>query len=183
MVSRHRRGPDDRSAFYRIKMMNTDAMISFQKTLIGRIGLEEQEGALSRLYFETDRVPTDSISGESGLLDEAFRQLNAYLAGELQAFTLTLAPRGTPFMLIVWEKLSGIPYGSAASYRQIAEDSGNSRAVRAVGTACGRNPLPVFIPCHRVVGSDGHLTGYRGGLAIKHALLDLESRNRKRFGA
>ncbi|NTU98155.1 MAG: methylated-DNA--[protein]-cysteine S-methyltransferase [Chlorobiaceae bacterium] len=156
-------------------------MIYVQKTQVGRIGLEEHEGALTTLYFETDRVPPDSIVGETGFLREAFRQLEAYLAGELVFFTLNLAPSGTPFMMRIWELLDGIPYGREASYRQIAEASGNIRAVRAVGSACRRNPLPVFIPCHRVVGSDGHLTGYRGGLAIKHALLDLESRNRKKL--
>lgn len=156
-------------------------MIFFQKTSIGRIGLEELDGALARFYFETDRVPADSVVGETPLLAEAFRQLDAYLRGRSDRFTIPLVYAGTPFMLRVWELLSEIPYGCEATYRQIAEASGNVRAVRAVGTACRKNPLPVFIPCHRVVGSDGHLTGYRGGLAIKHALLDLESRNRKRY--
>jgi methylated-DNA-[protein]-cysteine S-methyltransferase len=156
-------------------------MIYFQKTPIGRIGLEEHDGALSCLYFETERIPPDSGAGKTDLLEEAFRQLDAYLAGDLQVFSLPLAPHGTAFMLGIWELLSGIPYGAEATYRQIAEASGNIRAVRAVGTACGKNPLPVFIPCHRVVGSDGHLTGYRGGLSIKHALLDLECRNRKKL--
>lgn len=156
-------------------------MILFQKTPIGRIGLEEHDEALTRLYFETDRIPPDSGTGATPLLLEAFRQLDAYLAGELQVFSLPLAPLGTTFMLGVWELLSEIPYGAEATYRQIAEASGNMRAVRAVGSACGKNPLPVFIPCHRVVGSDGHLTGYRGGLAIKHALLDMESRKRNKL--
>jgi methylated-DNA-[protein]-cysteine S-methyltransferase len=153
-------------------------MILYRKTLIGHIGLEERDGALAGLHFETDRIPDDAVTGETALLSEAFSQLDAYLSGKLYFFSLPLAPGGTPFMLRIWELLSGIPYGGEATYRQIAEASGNSRAPRAVGTACRKNPLPVFIPCHRVVGSDGHLTGYRGGLAIKHALLDLESRNR-----
>jgi methylated-DNA-[protein]-cysteine S-methyltransferase len=149
-------------------------ILSFQETAIGRIGIGEREGAVTNLYFGTDRLQQQVEIGETELIREAFRQLDAYLKGELRVFSLPLAPSGTPFMQSVWRQLCTIPYGCTASYRQIATAAGNSRAVRAVGMANHRNPIPVFIPCHRVIGSDGSLTGYRGGLSVKEALLELE---------
>ncbi|MHB8079166.1 MAG: methylated-DNA--[protein]-cysteine S-methyltransferase [Candidatus Krumholzibacteriia bacterium] len=108
------------------------------------------------------------------LLREAARQLAAYFAGRLRVFDLPLAPHGTPFRRAVWEALLGVPWGATASYGQIARRIGRPRAVRAVGAANGANPLPIVIPCHRIVGADGSLTGYAGGLAIKAQLLELE---------
>lgn len=105
---------------------------------------------------------------------EAERQLKAYFAGELREFDLPLAPRGTDFRRRVWAALDAIPYGSTVTYRQLSEAAGSPGAVRAVGGAVGANPLLVIRPCHRVIGSDGSLTGYAAGLDRKRALLALE---------
>lgn len=101
-------------------------------------------------------------------------QFRAYFAGELQRFTLPLAAVGTPFQRAVWQALCDIPYGETRSYRDIALAIGKPTAMRAVGAANGRNPLSIIVPCHRVIGKDGSLTGYAGGLPIKQALLRLE---------
>jgi len=107
---------------------------------------------------------------------EVIRQLQAYFGGELREFELRLAPEGTEFQLLVWNCLRTIPYGETISYAQLAQKIGNPQAVRAVGLANGRNPIPIIVPCHRVIGSNGSLTGFGGGLANKKTLLDLESR-------
>ena len=104
----------------------------------------------------------------------AARQLEAYFLGKLRSFDLPLAPKGTPFQLRVWKALCRIPYGETRSYLDIAEKLGDSKAVRAVGAANGRNPIAIVIPCHRVIGSNGSLTGYGGGIEIKARLLALE---------
>lgn len=111
------------------------------------------------------------------LLSETARQLDAYFAGKLQHFDLPLAPgmaSGTAFQQRVWQALQAIPYGATFSYRDIAQAIGQPKAVRAVGAANGRNPLPIVVPCHRVVGADGSLTGFGGGLPAKQMLLRLE---------
>jgi methylated-DNA-[protein]-cysteine S-methyltransferase len=113
---------------------------------------------------------------EDGTLTEARRQLDAYFAGDLRSFSLPLEPRGTPFQLSVWRTLERIPYGDTASYGDIAAAIGAPRASRAVGAANGANPIPIVVPCHRVIGRDGTLTGYGGGLERKRTLLALESR-------
>ncbi len=100
----------------------------------------------------------------------------AYFAGELETFDLPLAPGGTPFQQRVWNELCKIPYGETISYGQLAQRIGNPNASRAVGLANGSNPIPIIIPCHRVIGSNGKLTGYGGGLPIKEKLLALERR-------
>lgn len=107
-------------------------------------------------------------------LDEAVRQLRAYFAGELQRFELSLAARGTPFQQRVWRALREIPYGQTISYGELARRIGQPTASRAVGAANGRNPLPIVVPCHRVIGSTGRLTGFAGGLHLKEGLLALE---------
>jgi len=103
------------------------------------------------------------------------RELDAYFAGKLRQFTVPLDLRGTPFQRRVWELLCDIPYGETRSYGEVAQAVGNSKASRAVGQAIGGNPVAIVVPCHRVIGSDGGLTGYGGGLPRKRALLDLES--------
>jgi len=109
-------------------------------------------------------------------LREAIYQLRAYFAGKLEAFDLPLTPAGTPFQLTVWKRLCEIPYGETISYGELARRIGNPNASRAVGLANGSNPIPIVIPCHRVIGSNGKLTGYGGGLPIKEKLLALERR-------
>lgn len=107
---------------------------------------------------------------------EVIRQLQAYFHGELREFDVPLALEGTEFQRRVWNALRGIPYGETISYLQLAERIGNPKAVRAVGLANGSNPIPIIVPCHRVIGSDGSLTGFGGGLSTKKKLLELESR-------
>lgn len=121
---------------------------------------------------------TRGISNHSSsLMREAKRQFRLYFAGELHAFDLPLEMVGTEFQKRVWNELRKIPYGETRSYAQLAERIGAPRAVRAVGAANGRNPIPIIVPCHRVIGSSGKLVGFGGGLAWKRMLLDLEAAN------
>lgn len=106
--------------------------------------------------------------------DEARRQLDAYFDRSLERFELTLAPQGTPFQQRVWGELRRIPFGTTISYGQLARRVGDPNASRAVGAANGKNPIPIIVPCHRVIGADGSLTGFGGGIDIKHQLLDHE---------
>ena len=108
----------------------------------------------------------------------AIEQLDAYFAGELTGFDLALAPDGTDFQLAVWQALREIPYGETRSYGELAKAVGRPKASRAVGAANGSNPLPIVVPCHRVIGSNGRLTGFGGGLETKAALLDLEHKHK-----
>ncbi len=143
------------------------------ETPAGLMGLEERDGALTRLCLPGMPMSLQDC-GETPLLARAREQLLEYWSGMRKTFDLPLNPRGTPFQLRVWEALRAIPWGETRTYRALAEDVGRPRAFRAVGMANHRNPLPILIPCHRVVGSDGSLTGYAGGLALKRRLLELE---------
>ena len=116
---------------------------------------------------ETDATP---------LLRQAAQQLREYFAGTRREFTLPLAPEGTDFQKKVWEALRTIPYGETRTYKQIAEQIGHNKSFRAVGMANNRNPISVVVPCHRVIGYDGKLTGYAGGLDAKERLLGIEQR-------
>jgi methylated-DNA-[protein]-cysteine S-methyltransferase len=113
--------------------------------------------------------------GSIGALREAVKQLRQYFAGRRTEFDLPVSPEGTPFQCAVWEQLRKIPYGETISYGELARRVGNPQASRAVGAANGANPIPIVIPCHRVIGSTGKLIGFGGGLPIKKALLDLET--------
>jgi len=145
---------------------------------IGALTLVATDGKLTGLYMEAQRHrpvrATFGIAGDPA--DEPFasaaRQLEAYFAGQLKAFDLPLAPAGTQFQLRVWSALQTIPYGRTWSYGELAREVGS--ASRAVGLANGKNPIALIIPCHRVIGSDGSLTGYGGGLDRKRYLLGLE---------
>jgi methylated-DNA-[protein]-cysteine S-methyltransferase len=136
------------------------------------------ERGLRWLEFEDgrrhDRLPRAGWVHEPGALVEVERQLDAYFAGERRVFDLEIAPEGTPFQLTVWRALVEVPYGETTSYGELARRIGHPSAVRAVGLANGANPISIVIPCHRVVGAGGALTGYGGGLPVKRALLDLE---------
>jgi len=142
-------------------------------TPLGNMALGEEGGAIVRLYLPNDPTPR-LMPHETPLLTEGRRQLLEYLAGQRREFDLPLAPQGTPFQLRVWLALRDIPYGQIRSYGDIARAVGCPRGVRAVGMACSRNPIPILIPCHRVVGINGTLTGYAGGVELKRALLRLE---------
>jgi methylated-DNA-[protein]-cysteine S-methyltransferase len=115
------------------------------------------------------------------LLRQAVDQLRAYFAGELRDFDLALDMQGTPFQKRVWQELRNIPYGQTCSYSFVATAIGSPKAVRAVGAANGRNPIPIVVPCHRVIGAGGSLVGYGGGLPLKRFLLDLETRHGQLF--
>ena len=149
---------------------------------IGPLTLVAEAGQLTALYMDAQRHRPDETSlGVRGDQDAApfvaaARQLADYFAGQLTEFDLPLAPAGTAFQREVWAALQAIPYGQTWSYAQLAEKIGRASAVRAVGLANGKNPIALVIPCHRVIGSDGSLTGYGGGLDRKRFLLDLESR-------
>ena len=146
---------------------------------VGPLRLMADDAGLRRIDFVNGRSPvrSDPHWRESAeYLGETVRQLLAYFAGELEAFDLPLVPQGTPFQLAVWKRLCEIPYGETISYGELARRVGNPNASRAVGLANGSNPIPIVIPCHRVIGSNGKLTGYGGGLPIKEKLLALERR-------
>lgn len=145
----------------------------FYSTAIGEIGIAADESAVTNLYFGRDAVDAFPMK-ETSLLRQAAGELQEYLAGTRQTFDLPLAPAGTAFQQAVWQALREIPYGQTRSYQEIAEKIGRPKAYRAVGMANHRNPLAIFIPCHRVIGKDGDLTGYAGGLAMKSKLLNLE---------
>ena len=143
-------------------------------TSLGLMGLEEEDGALVSLRLPGQPVPRIACH-ETPLLSEGKRQVLEYLAGKRRVFDLPLAPRGTEYCRSVWRALEAIPYGETRSYRDIAQAVGRPRAVRAVGQANHNNPIPIIIPCHRVVGANGSLTGYGGGLDMKKHLLRLEA--------
>lgn len=119
-------------------------------------------------------VPCRGKKRETDLMLEARRQLGEYFARMRQKFALPVKPKGTEFQKCVWNELEHIPYGSAVSYGELAKKTGNANAARAVGGACNKNPVCIIIPCHRVVGSDGSLTGYAYGVDFKRRLLELE---------
>lgn len=152
--------------------------VFFYETDIGTIGIEENNGFISNVYFGKDNMQNDIEIKETKLLEEASIQLNKYIKGELKEFSLPLSPKGTEFMNEVWNGLCEIPYGEVLTYKEMGEKIGRAKAARAVGLACNRNPIPIFIPCHRIVGSSGKLTGYLGGIDIKEKLLNLERENK-----
>ena len=143
---------------------------------VGPLTLTQEDQALTGLHF--GEHPQQGAEGPTPLLEEAARQLEEYFVGQRKVFSLPLAPKGTEFQLRVWQALLQIPYGETRSYGELAAMVGNPKACRAVGGANHRNPLSILIPCHRVVGTKGSLTGYAGGLAIKEFLLKLESEAR-----
>jgi methylated-DNA-[protein]-cysteine S-methyltransferase len=143
---------------------------------IGRLRLVSNGTAITRIDLPgLGLVDAGMRQQDDPLLASCRQQLQAYFARRRRHFDLPLAPAGTPFQLRVWQQLRAIPYGELRSYREVAESIGNAAAVRAVGAANGRNPIPVVVPCHRVIGSDGSLTGFAGGLAAKQQLLELEA--------
>jgi methylated-DNA-[protein]-cysteine S-methyltransferase len=142
---------------------------------VGRLRLVSDGASLIAIEFENQQNSIrEGVERVDAVLTACRDQLKEYFAGTRRRFDIPLAPSGTAFQKSVWQALSGIPYGQLRSYRDIAEILNKSRAVRAVGAANGRNRLPIVVPCHRVIGSDGSLTGFAGGLDAKRALLKLE---------
>ena len=140
----------------------------FVQTPIGWLQIHASDDAVTALDF--DAKPRKPVK-PNALTDRCKQQLLDYFSGEREAFDLPLAARGTPFQQAVWRALRAIPFGSTCCYGDIADAIGDARAVRAVGTANGRNPIPIIVPCHRVIGRDGSLTGFSGGLDKKEWLL------------
>jgi methylated-DNA-[protein]-cysteine S-methyltransferase len=144
----------------------------------GSVCVAGTKRGLIRVGFAYGDRPVGPEAGwqeDPGLLEEAIDQFQEYFQGQRQAFTLPLAPPGTPFQQRVWQELQRIPFGMTLTYRELAEHLGMPQAARAVGHANGRNPLAIVIPCHRLIGSDGRLRGYAGGLTLKQRLLQHES--------
>ena len=142
---------------------------------IGELLLLSDGEALTGVHFAGRHGQPASPGGEHDpVIVEAARQLRAYFAGERDSFALPLRPAGTPFEVEVWEELRRIPYGETLSYGELAGRVGSPGAARAVGRANACNPIPIIVPCHRVIGADGSLTGFGGGLDTKRRLLDLE---------
>ena len=148
---------------------------------VGRLFLAGDDGGLRLIRFPKGKrtdLPEPHWVEARKPLEEAVRQLEAFFAGKLKNFSLNMYLDVTPFQKKVLTALQQIPYGETASYGEVAEKIGNPSASRAVGQANARNPIPIVIPCHRVVGSNGTLTGFGGGIEVKQALLDLEQRHR-----
>lgn len=146
---------------------------------VGRLKIIAGEKGLAAILWEDDkpariRIRTYTENNEHPVLLQTEKELNEYFEGKRTSFTLLLDPVGTDFQKQVWNALSGIPYGETRTYMQIAVQLGNPKAVRAVGAANGRNPISIIVPCHRVIGSSGDLTGFAGGLANKATLLSIE---------
>jgi methylated-DNA-[protein]-cysteine S-methyltransferase len=146
---------------------------------IGKLTLASNGEAITQVEFEQNRYPLPvHPKGTDKVLEKARRELDAYFAGKLKEFTVPVAPEGTDFQKKAWAALQKIPYGATRSYGQQARAIGSPSASRAVGAANGRNPIPVIIPCHRVIGSNGSLTGFGGGMERKQFLLELEQGER-----
>lgn len=155
-----------------------DLNVWYINSLLGTICLEEENDALCGLHFCPDGVPDleplPRRVVETPLLQEAEEQLTEYFAGIRREFDLPLSPKGTPFQQAVWAQLLQIPYGQTRTYGQLANAIGSPKAVRAVGNACHHNPIGILIPCHRVIGANGRLSGYAGDPDVKEYLLEME---------
>lgn len=149
----------------------------YYQSPIGKLLLIGEEGVLEELHFPNtlaQRPIPDDWHYDEQCFQPAVQQLGEYFAGRRQQFDLPLAPKGTAFQQSVWQELRKIPFGQTAGYGEIAERIGKPKACRAVGMANAKNPLPIIVPCHRVIGKNGTLTGFGGGLELKQRLLDLE---------
>jgi methylated-DNA-[protein]-cysteine S-methyltransferase len=147
---------------------------TYMESPVGRLLLEGDEEGLRRVAFAKDEGKVTQEISLPAPLQNAVNQLNAYFAGDLREFNLPLKLAGTPFQLAVWKALQDIPYGQTTSYGELARRVGTPNGSRAVGLANGSNPIAIVVPCHRVIGSNGKLTGYGGGLDNKQTLLALE---------
>jgi len=146
----------------------------FYDTEIGRMSISDNGTEIISMEVAEDISECTSNIHETELIRKAYEQLAEYLCGRRTSFDLPLNPDGTEFQKKVWDALCNIPYGETRSYKQVAEAVGNPKASRAIGMANNRNPIMIFIPCHRVIGADGSLVGYGGGLHIKEKLLSIE---------
>ncbi len=152
---------------------------SFYESPVGKLTIIEENEMLTHLHFG-EAVPNNGIEQKSDLLRLAQEQLQEYFDGTRKEFALPVDLKGSEFMKKVWGELKAIPYGTTVSYKDISRAIGQEKAYRAVGMANNRNPLPIIIPCHRVIASDGKLCGYGGGIHIKQYLLESEKKHSKR---
>ncbi|RXK84891.1 methylated-DNA--[protein]-cysteine S-methyltransferase [Chlorobaculum sp. 24CR] len=158
-------------------ILSNYSSFSCRWTPVGLIGVRAHGGALTQLLFMHDEPATAVSAPGSPLIDEAFRQLDAWFTGRLREFSLPIADAESVFARRVREVMAGIPYGRTVSYGELAASIGSPGAARAAGAACARNPLPIIVPCHRVVAAGGRIGGYRGGTEMKRWLLDFERGN------
>ena len=162
-------------------MTDTVTNVTIYDSPVGVLTLTAQDGRLTGLHMDDQRYApprSDEWEEDPRPFKAVVEQLDAYFAGELVDFDVPLEMAGTDFQQRVWSGLRTIPYGRTWSYKQLAEQVGNAKAVRAVGLANGRNPVGIIVPCHRVIGADGSLTGYGGGLDRKRWLLEHEARHK-----
>lgn len=151
--------------------------ICYYDTKIGKIGIEENGVAITQVSFvKGDTLEEVLEKNETELLKKAISQIEEYFEGKRNFFDLPIEPKGTEFQKKVWNALIEIPFGETRSYGEIAKTIGNEKAARAVGMANNKNPIPIIIPCHRVIGANGKLVGYAGGLEIKERLLNVEKK-------
>jgi len=143
------------------------------------LGIAEKEGAISNVFFDKNKPPKGFEKSETPLIKKAAKQIDEYINGKRKTFDLPLTFHGTEFKVKVWETLLKIPYGETRSYGEIATMIKNPKAAQAVGRANHYNQLAIIVPCHRVIGHDGSLVGYAGGLELKQKLLELEHKNKK----
>jgi len=148
-------------------------------TSLGEISIADNGVAITHLLFRNDALLPDAKIEETFLIKMAASQLSEYLAGARQEFELPLEPVGTAFQQRVWKALKDIPYGETRSYKEIAQSIDHAKAARAVGMANNKNPLMILVPCHRVIGANGKLVGYAGGLDVKSTLLGMEKTYRR----
>lgn len=154
-------------------------LVKSYDTKIGKITIGENEGYIINIYFGKEALPKEAIEEETDLIKETIKQINLYLDGKLEYVNVPIKLQGTNFQKLVWNELMKVPYGKTCTYRDIAKNIGNEKACRAVGNANNKNRLPIIVPCHRIIGTNGKLVGYAGGLDIKEKLLDVEKRNIK----
>ncbi len=150
--------------------------VCYMSSPIGLLGIAEENGQITDVFFGRENAPIGTLETVTPILQRAMTELKEYFKGDRRDFSIPLDPHGTEFQRSVWDALLTIPYGETRSYSQIAQQIGSPEACRAVGTANHNNPISIFIPCHRVIGQDGSLVGYGGGLEAKKFLLDLERR-------
>lgn len=151
---------------------------------VGDLLIIAQEFSLREVVFQTEEqshiIKSEWIQG-SELIEQIKKELNSYFAGDLKQFSIQVNPHGTPFQKQIWKEVMTIPHGQVCSYQDVANNIHNSSACRAVGRANSQNPIPIIIPCHRVIGKNGKLTGYAGGLNRKQTLLKLEGINTENY--
>jgi methylated-DNA-[protein]-cysteine S-methyltransferase len=152
--------------YYNYKICNLSKLL--------KLGIAEEDGAICRVCFGAEKKLDEFNEKETPLIKKTANQLDEYFSKKLKKFDIPIELDGTDFQKKVWNALQNIPYGETCSYGEIAAGTGNPKASRAVGMANNRNPVPIIVPCHRVIGHDGNLTGYAGGLDLKQALLELE---------